>query len=137
MHTNLHRTDKNWKSTLKLVLVVQYHISWSSSPDAFFISLLSTNKSWCSEPNNFWPPQHSKDRNSLKKTQILFSNALIDLVLIHQLKQNRPEVQDESVAQGKIDRLAQWQIQLNGWIMHWFWPSNGNFQMKKFVPNTE
>ena len=32
--------------------------------------------------------------------------ALIDLVLIHQLKQNRPEVQDESVAQGKIDRLA-------------------------------
>ena len=58
--------------------------------------------------NNFWPPQHSKDRSSLKKkTQIMFSKrALIDLVLIHQLKHNRPEVQEESVAQGKIDPLA-------------------------------
>ena len=48
----------------------------SSSPDASFISLLSTNKSWCSEPNNFWPPQHLKDRSSLKNTNSVFKTCI-------------------------------------------------------------
>ena len=50
----------NTKEVNKNIAYKLYHISYLLKLISwcFFISLLSTNKSWCSEPNNFPPPQH-------------------------------------------------------------------------------